>query len=1258
MNLGTTFKQPRHGRRTVRAFGVSANGETGGDRRLRKWAAIISVVAVLVMGSAPALAEQGGTDAAATTSQTGTDGATGSGSDTGSSGAGTGGAGGSSSDAAGAPGAGDSGSGSDGSGSTDPGSGSTGSTGTGSTGTDATGTGKTDPETPAAGATPGADEKKTDTTGGDAKKTDSENGEGADDAGSPSMASRGAGAQGDDAGGPVVFLVPSPDLNGAVINVNLKTLRTGGTAATAGIKFQLFSNASGGSSGNSYEMPGTAITDAWATCTTDADGDCSIKVPSSARTQQYWVVAVSNTGTGSFFNDYFVTGDNAESGTDRFAVTPYAFRAPTLAANQTYQLPGSASMPTRSRVGNPTLPLSLTVPTANRWSNLGSDMVASLNNPRYVPVCNAPAKVAIIVDLSTSMTTNNNEGLIGARTAAKDFAAAFVDKNVTLGVYSFGSNANAATVSPTVVTSANIGSIQTSIGNMSVSGIQYTNWDKGLEQVQGMGFNMVVVLTDGNPTRYGNPAAPSSGSWTNLRGLEESVLSANLLKSQGSQIVTFGVGAYLNSSMPQNLKAVTGPIQWVAGSTGASSNIATSDFAITSSWATVATQLASLAGSITCEATVQVKKQVRGLDDQLTNGQGWKFTPTATLPTGATISPSTQQTTNSSGLLPSPFTIKFANGADTASLQIAEDTSSIDYTFESVACVNNGTTQVAVANAATFTLTGLKKGDNVVCTVINKRVPTNVVVSKTWLVQNAQGQTLITVHDPAQGGDGTLPSGIGAQLLLSTPGTTNMTNQAWGVARTGYTAGGGNTVRIDETALAGSQNIVNLAGCTLTSARVTSQKLGGGAATNPNADILGAAYFTSSVLAVGTNSFEITNTVTCDTRLTLVKSVDTPYANPGAATIAAGWTLTATGATVITGTATNGQITNRAVNPGSFTLTEETRAGFELKTDWVCTNRGSALATSGGGGSPVTVGVPLGGDVTCTIVNRELPRTATMKVDKVWRITDGRGGVIYDSSAPTGTLPAGISASLGIAGPAPATTVNPTSWGQVVTGLADGNVMTISETTSITGLPGCSLVSATLTKANGVVQTTPMGSGVPVTLAAGANTYEVTNVVTCQTTLVLLKTVEGGGSGAPGDWRLSATGTINPSDTATVDGAETKAPANTVLVSANEHYALSEAFATPGANLAYLFDRLEVCTVQPDSSCVWTAVNVNDTVQVPLGQQRIYRFVNVLAPSISVPLTGGTAGELFGGIGLSVLALAALLGGVAWARTRRQAVRR
>ena len=1238
MNLGTTFRGPRHAQRSARSLGVSANGESGDGRRARKWVATVSVVAVLMMGAAPALAESTvGEPAATQTEDQSVVDPAGSGSD---AGAGT-----DSADAGkgGSEDSGTTGADTKSDDSSDSGSTGTDATGTGATGTDATDPGKTDPETPAADTTPGSD----------AEKTDAEAGEGADGTGSQAMASRGAGVQGDDAGGPVVFLVPSPDLNGAVINVNLKTLRTGGTAATAGIKFQLFSSASGGSGGNSYEMPGTAINDTWATCTTDADGDCSIKVPSSARNQQYWVVAVSNTGTGSLFNDYFVTGDNTESGTDRFAVTPYAFRAPTLAANQTYQLPGSASMPTRSRVGNPMLPLSLTVPTANRWSNLGSDMVASLNNPRYVPVCNAPPKVAIIVDLSTSMTTNNNEGLIGARTAAKDFAAAFVDKNVTLGVYSFGSNANTATVSPTVVTSANIGSIQTSISNMSVSGIQYTNWDKGLEQVQGMGFNMVVVLTDGNPTRYGSPAAPSSGSWTNLRGLEESVLSANLLKSQGSQIVTFGVGAYLNSSMPQNLKAVTGPIQWVAGSTGPSSNIATSDFAITSSWTTVATQLASLAGSITCEATVQVKKQVRGLDDQLTNGQGWKFTPTATLPTDATISPSTQQTTNSSGLLPSPFTIKFANGADTASLQIAEDTSSIDYTFESVACVNNGTTQVAVANAATFTLTGLKKGDNVVCTVINKRVPTNVVVSKTWLVQNAQGQTLITVHDPAQGGDGTLPSGIGAQLLLSTPGTTNMTNQAWGVARTGYTAGGSNTVRIDETALAGSPSIVNLAGCTLTSARVTLQKLGSGAATNPNADILGAAYFTSGTLAVGTNSFEITNTVRCDTKLTLVKTLDTPY-DP---TLASGWMLTATGATTITGTATNGNITNRSVTPGSYTLSEEMRAGFELKTDWVCTNRGAALATAGGGAQAVTVDIPLGGDVTCVIVNRELPRTATMKVDKVWRITDGRGGVIYDSSTSTGTLPAGISAALAVAGPAPATTPTPRNWGQVVTGLADGDVMTISETTSIIGLPGCWLVSATFTKANEVAQNTPMGSGVQVTLVSGANSYEVTNVVTCETKLVLLKTVEGGGSGESGDWSLTATGTTNPSDTATVLGAETKSAANTVLVSANEQYGLSEAFTTAGANLAYLFDRLELCTPQEDGSCVWTTVNEGAAVQVPLGQERIYRFVNVLAPSIQVPLTGGAASDMFAGLGLSVLALAALLGGVAWARTRRQAVR-
>lgn len=804
---------------------------------------------------------------------------------------------------------------------------------------------------------------------------------------------------------PVVARVVPPPQGGATVNVNLRTTRAGGVAATAGIQMQLYTNVNGGTGGSAYSTLGSAVAEAWATCTTDVDGDCSIVVPANRLGSQYWVLPVDIAGPSAFLSQYLVTGENTGSGSNRFALTPYSFRTPTLTANSTYNLPGSGTgtpLPTNARVGNPTLPLSLTTVTANRWRHFEGDMVASLKNNRFTPTCNVPPKIALIVDLSTSMTSNGNEGLNGAKAAATAFINALENKGAVLGIHSFGTDANPVVVSPALVTSGSSAGMRTSVNNMSVNGIQYTNWDKGLEQVSGGGYNLVIVLTDGNPTRYRNGSG--NGSWTDMRGIEEAVLSANQLKIEGSQLMSFGVGAYIETSMPQNLQVVTGKNGW-----SGSGSIANVDYAITSSWTTVANSLATFAAEVTCTATVQVHKQLRALDGSLANGQGWTFTPTKA--GQGTMTPAGAQVTNAVGVLPNPWSIKFDSLSDQASLTIAETQSDPNYQFDSVTCKNDGVDMAGIANAPTFSLSAIKSGDKIVCTVINKR---------------------------------SLPA-------------------------------------------------------------------------------------------------------------------------------------------------------------------------------------------------------------------------ASMKVDKVWRVIDGTGATIYDSSSGTGALPAGISAILGIAGPAPSTNPVSATWGEVVGSLLQGNVMTLSEQLTLQGLPGCRAVSATLTKSNGEVTNTPVGSGgVPVTLAAGLNTYEITNVINCETTLVLLKKVEGGGTGVPSNWDLSVTASLNLADETIVAGSSSKSNANTVQISSTRSYLLAEQFSVSGVNLAYLMDRLEVCTVasgsDPTGCATWSTVSdASAAVQVPLGQQKIYRFVNVPAPAVALPHTGGLSADGFGIGGASIAAVALMFAAVLyWRRTRRQ----
>ncbi len=713
---------------------------------------------------------------------------------------------------------------------------------------------------------------------------------------------------------------------GAVVNVNVRALRgAGGTAATTGLQFRLYTDASGGSGSNAYNQPGTALTgptEGWATCTTDADGDCSFVFPAGSNRlgSRYWVVPLATNGSGSFISTQLVTGDNTDSGSSRFAMTPYAFRTASISASQTaYHVPGTgtSNMPANSRVSDGS---AFTAATSNRWTHYPDEMVASLNNNRFTPTCNVPPKVALVLDMSSSMTTNGNAGLNGVKDASTAFVNALADKGVTVGIYRFGSNAmGALSPTPATITSGTGGNLQTirnAISGMTVPSNSYTNWDRGLEQVAGEGYNVVIVLTDGNPTMYGSPGV-SNGTWTDMRRIEESVLSANLLKSQGSQLMAFGVGAYIDGAMPQNLEAVTGKVRWSSGS------IASTDYAITDSWTTVATSLANFASSLTCEATVQVKKQVRAIDNSLSNGQGWKFTPTKT--GSGTMTPSGSQTTGSSGLLPTPWTIKFGSTAQTANLSIAEEmteSQSGEYQFESVSCTNNGVSMTGVASSATFALNGLKTGDNVVCTVINKQAQkdASITASKVWLIQDGTGALIRTVHQPAQGGDGTLPSGISAEFGATGPGAAGATALTWGGTRGGYKVN--DSVTVSETVTIPA----SLPGCTVVSQQLT--KVNGTAVA---IDLKGKTHAhtlvarTPATTPVNLNEFEVTNTVKCATQLTLLKQVQGGDANPNK------WTLTATGPTgphSATGSSTEGPSNTFEVRPaGSYALTEALAAG-------------------------------------------------------------------------------------------------------------------------------------------------------------------------------------------------------------------------------------------------------------------------------------------------------------------------------------------
>src|SRR5690606_15846098 len=135
----------------------------------------------------------------------------------------------------------------------------------------------------------------------------------------------------------------------------------------------------------------------------------------------------------------------------------------------------------------------------------------------------------------------------------------------------------------------------------------------------------------------------------------------------------------------------------------------------------------------------------------------------------------------------------------------------------------------------------------------------SLVVHKQWTVNGAAYA------------DGAQPAGLSAALMLTGPGNAYATGQAWSVARTGYVVG--NTVVISETTTIDPL----MTGCSLTSSTITDPS--GATVPLPVAD--------GFTLTQGQQAFTVTNTVDCDTELTLQKVVEGGTAEPDDFTLTA-----------------------------------------------------------------------------------------------------------------------------------------------------------------------------------------------------------------------------------------------------------------------------------------------------------------------------------------------------------------------------------
>ena len=183
---------------------------------------------------------------------------------------------------------------------------------------------------------------------------------------------------------------------------------------------------------------------------------------------------------------------------------------------------------------------------------------------------NAPQKcgikMAVVFDLSYSIQMSGS--LAAYKAAGTSFVDLLKGTPSEIALKTFASrapaqgSANASVGLTSVAQSAGADALKSKINGFTIpqsSSDYYTNWDAGLSQIES-GYDVVLFLTDGEPTRYGSNAS-GSGSSATLQNVEEAIHSANKVKATNAKVIAVGIGMGSGNSLAadkQRRKLISG----------------------------------------------------------------------------------------------------------------------------------------------------------------------------------------------------------------------------------------------------------------------------------------------------------------------------------------------------------------------------------------------------------------------------------------------------------------------------------------------------------------------------------------------------------------------------------------------------------------------------------------------------------------------------------------------------------------------------
>lgn len=476
-------------------------------------------------------------------------------------------------------------------------------------------------------------------------------------------------------------VVPSPGPNQAVLTVKVggDRLPNGTVAGLQGVRLSLYGAGSGSSQPTpvtaTQGIPGARLNAAWSwtTCVSDADGDCNFIIPIRAGAAsatgvaagtRFWVAQDAADVTAGWYS-------NPQARLGGFGATPeftwgYRFRTPAINANTITRSTTPLGTTTDwNAVTEPDRGFMRVREDTNTEGGQGTNIGRTTgvwNQSRLNPPLSTDCglKVALVTDTSGSL---GPAGMIDVKAAMDTFVDGFAGTPTSMSVFSFsavspgGGASNHPALLP-VSSAAEAAVFKAQYENWTSGG--GTSWDRGLAAAANSGndYDLVVLLTDGNPTVYGATPGAGSSAFNSFQDIDAGIFSANQLKAGGTRVVALGAGPAITAASSFNLRAVSGPTENV-------DYFRATDF-------TVAAQILADLAVANCQGSIQVQKMIvpvgGGISDAVPAPAGWQFAA-STSATGLAVTPASA-TTPAGGLV--SFGLNFTPPTTSGAVQILE----------------------------------------------------------------------------------------------------------------------------------------------------------------------------------------------------------------------------------------------------------------------------------------------------------------------------------------------------------------------------------------------------------------------------------------------------------------------------------------------------------------------------------------------------------------------------------------------------------